>query len=558
MPDGNDLLAAGSEGVRDGKVFRVGNASVSAAVGGKTFWLKSVALGFSDDAVPTCTIGIPVGTPAGVRATEATSNDVTSIATAFTKFAAVTITLMVTAVDTTIESVGQAVQPGKYVLFSGVVGASPRVDSTGRSALDVEVVAYGKYFGLSSYLSVFGPFFPTGFMDPRVKIGSFILGVDPLVFQEMQTADVTAAIKSLCQRFLRVKTAVPPTALQKFAPVSSDLIAAQTALLNSIQGLATNRFSTPAMLQAISNLIVNVFTADARNVNLLSHFFSPSSFADSTDLRLILTADQAAVVPHWPFWPESAMRVLPAGTAFRQTHVPNAQGLPTAEVAGTVPVGSGSAAWMTSSKAIPVPINYDAAHVIDAAKRLPTGMSLVDVAAAPPWITVDAVTLPDIRRAGGGQPYDTSRPLSQASAVAASTATNAPSDKKVEASYTTFLRQWARFNTYNKLLRSHVMTVTTFLRGDVVPGMNIGVDTVTVSGGAETTVRTYGYVKAVKLTIATTATEAVASTEIAMTHVRSADMQRLVDTPDTNAPNEHYLWQDATAAINRLTLWTPV
>lgn len=561
MADRTVELVVGSRPTPDTARFRIGQFTMWAEIGsellGDSFDVSEVTVDYSLEGVlPQATLQIPLGTPVGPLTNNKTSrvpNTVKGLLSAFSKFTPVRIYVNFGQPTINESDVGYAHPVGKKLIFDGKVLSSTYARE-GMSVVGIQVQCTHRLLGIMSGTSIFSKFVSAGDSDLEQILTAWN---DPVKLPEPQVniwdmlvaqADVLAAQTTPANK--RYATDILDKA--SFAALEKILgqIKPSADLLHEISGMITSKYTgadAVAVLHAIAEMIKKMLMGSRSSGNFLA---SIGRLGQELFFRPMFTANKGYILPYQPCWSSSRMKYLRGGTNFgtvTERGVPYGGILESMQIAGTVVTAAMTTNWHADQKDPQAFLYSGGVYTIPNTDQ---EFNIADMEFAPAWANRLSL-FPSSSEPLAPTKEDT-KPVGVATATPASAVT--PGDtkekqKKLEFR-NTFVSQFARFRTLDKVFGGNPLQFTCALREDVIPGMNLAVAVGSTANDDELYV--YGYVQRVRCEIKVSGSEGLAVQTVTMTHVRNVVEQESIVDQDYSY---HFFWADAEAQINAIKLW---
>ena len=498
---------------------------------------------------------IPVGTAVGVLSTDkdAPDHSLTTVRATFVKFAKVKVTLTILDVPVSSAVAGNAMKPGTYVIFDGLLTQSKFVQ-VGQSTLNMTATLVHKLVYVATGVPLFSPLMSNGgFMDFQQVITNFsnstgdqarkLAAADPL--------DPWYAFTKLAERF---STPEFSNLAQKRLKLSSDdtsrILAASA---RSAQGITDGHVSYVQFRYSgdyntkgiIVRTMEGILEATQKGGNLFAN-------AVRACLTLSMTigyrADKGYVIPFDPLWSRSDMRVIRGGTTFSQDNSRSGLSAGGFDVTGTATLPSVNMGYTDAAVLSP----FFNTWLIPKGGTKDDEFILIDVVEYPSWLrfAADCAVNSDTPSAPPGHPMDEVGPMTYAMACLPQgvSVTNAGKLTKSDVeSVKEVAGHFAYFNTMLQNLGGNAQVIAMSLRDDIVPGACVGVDIRTPDGDMYTS---YGMVASVVSAIS--AEEMVAQTTLSLQCTRNESEQDIIDKAD----KPHFAWKRVASDVNKLRLWS--
>lgn len=537
--------------------FRVGACVVKVEVGGfDTFYASEVTVTNAINLLPSCQLLIPVGTAVGPRATgQEPVNSLALLSSKFKKFATIRVTLIIQDIDGTDADIGNAMTPGTYLMFNGYVAAT-RIFMQGKTSVNLSVRCAHVLTSVASGMPLFSPVVSAaGFTDFSVVYTNY--SNDSVLPPGAFTPNPWTNFKVIAQAFLTLfqsveqKSWVEESGADKSNPDIARILAAtdrSIGFLDQIIGLAELRYSgagSNTMSSVLGQKLMQILMETRASMNLFSAI---NQLCNAFDLRLVFTCSKGYVIPFDPLWSTDKLKFVRGGTAFTQDTIRNVgqnYSIPGYDITGTVVQYTYNSGYRGPAENQENPgVKTYATWLLPVAVANHDEFMLIDAVDFPQWLTLDT-DVAAVAATPGAPAKDKVKPVTHHdSAVAATADANPTATTLADAKAIAVL--YAYFNTLQKNFGPNNQVFTMALRQDAVPGMCLGLDTLTPDGERLTV---YGYV--IQTVCSVSAHTESASTEVTMSHVRNASEQAVID----DAKMDHFAWKDASDSVNALTLW---
>lgn len=554
-------LIVGSKPTPDTARFRIGQFTMWAEVGKDStrFDIAEMTVDYSLEGVlPQATLQVPLGTAVGpltANKTQSSSNTVRGLLRSFAKFTPVKVYVEFGEPAISETDIGYAHPSGKKLVFSGRV-LSTSYAREGNSVVGIQVQCTHRMLGIMSGTSIFSKIVSASDSDLQQMLTAWN---DPIKIPEPQA--------NVWQMFLdQVKDLVDNTtpSSKKFATDVLDEKSLESLnkilgelkpsadMLNEVQGLITAKYTqTDAMsaLGTVAAMIKRLLMGSRASGNFLA---SIGRFGQELFFRPMFTADKGYMLPYQPCWSSSKMKYLRGGANFgtaNDTGVPYAGLVESMQIAGTIVVAAMTTDWEADSKD---PRSFLYSGGVYTIPNTDQEFNIADTEFAPGW-----ANRLSLFPSASDPSAPTKEEVKPASDVVASTpATKTQGDTKEKQKSlefrNTFVTQFARFRTLDKVFGGNSLQFTCALRDDIVPGMNLAV-VVGSSANEDDELCVYGYVQRVRCEIKVSEGEGMAIQTVTMTHVRNEVEQADIVDKDYAF---HFFWEDAEDKINAIRLWS--
>lgn len=563
MADRTVDLVLGSKPTPDTARFRVGQFTMWAEIGsellGDRFDVAEVTVDYSLEGVlPQATLQIPLGTPVGPLTSNkgaTVANTVKGLLQAFAKFTPVRIYVEFGQPVVNESDIGYAHPSGKKLIFSGRVLSSTYARE-GNSVVGIQVHCTHRLLGIMSGTSIFSKFVSAGDADLQQLLTAWN---DPVLLQEPQV-DVW---KMLVNQVDTLAAQTTPSNKKYASDVLDDAsmahlekilgqIKPSADLLHEITAYITSKYpdaDAKSALGEIAAMIKRTLMGARSSGNFLA---SICRLSQELFFRPMFTADKGYMLPYQPCWASSKMKYLRGGTNFgtvSETGAPYRGLVESMQIAGTIVTAAMTTDWHSDQKDSQSFLFRGGVYTIPNTDQ---EFNIADMEFAPGWAT--RLTIFPSAADPSAPAKEDVKPASDVVAPPAPPKTQAVGDSKEKQksleSRNTFVTQFARFRTLDKVFGGNTIQFTCALREDIVPGMNLAVAVGSTANDDELYV--YGYVQRVRCEIKVSGTEGLAAQTVTMTHVRNAVEQSDIVDQDYAF---HFFWADAEAQINAIKLW---
>lgn len=530
--------------------FRSGSCTVSLWVTSKTsgnaiFYASDVMIKHPVGGLSQCTLQVPVGLSVGPKSVDGVdTNSFENLNKYFRKFSKVEVRIEVASLEAT-QDIGNAMDPGKHTIFSGLVG-SVRFEWAGRSSLVMQLNLVHELVMMASGSPLFSRLVSAdGFADMDTVFSGFTesLGAD-------KSREPWVAFRNAVDKFL---VATDGGSFSKNwvngAADAAKIKAANArsaALLTKVSSLAELKYSGTASEPTqylIRNLMASIITDTRSNMNLIA---AASGVAQILACRLLFTLREGYFIPYDPLWVRSDMKYIRGGMAFNMEDIRRSGANYSVEgydITGTVVRFMSDASMSLFGSAI---LKFGSWLIPD--KDIDSDYALYDEAIYPSWLSAFGLSPigPD-GGAAGTTPMASAKPTPSADPKNAK-GTTVPEAATVGQELDAIVSEYAYFNTMVRNLGTNSAQIVVGLRGDIVPGICIGVVTRAPTGEDYTI---YGYVDSVVTSIS--AGERSAKTTINLKSVRGEHEQNIID----ESGKAHFAWTKVASKLNALSLWSP-
>jgi hypothetical protein len=533
----------------DALKFRVGSCTVRVKVTSKkagqaVFYATDFIAKYTIDGLPLCVLQIPVGTPAGPKSAEGKPDDHSfeRLRAYINKYSKIEVEIEVAALESTLD-VGNAMKPGKYTAFSGLV-SSTRFEWAGRSSLTLQVNVVHELVALSSGTPLFSALVSadgfadmakviTGFTDP----GLGALSPEPwkmfIDTARVYLANTTAA------GYLKGWIDLAGGDAKRVEEASKRSV----GLLTRVQSWATLAYEGGTVddtMEKIREHMAGIITATRQSMNLVAEMVSSAA---ALSCSVVFTLKDGYFIPYDPLWKREDMKFVRGGMVFHMEDIRRAGSSYVFEgydITGTLVRYSSQVDFTTGAV-----LKFGSWLIPE--EYIDSDYALFDEAMFPTWLNAYDIRLTSVVKEGDQTsvaPLQTSKPVS----VAVPPKATEPVEPPANADFAEISRRFAYFNTMVQNLGTNSAALSLGLRDDIVPGICIGVIT-RAPTGEEYTV--YGHVAAVTVTISVS--DLSAKTQLELKAVRGDREQDLIDKE--GLPN--FAWLKVADKLNALTLWSP-
>lgn len=561
MADRTVDLVLGSKPTPDTARFRVGQFTMWAEVGTAStrFDIAEVTVDYSLEGVlPQATLQVPLGTPVGPLTTNKKSseaNTVKGLLKVFAKFTPVKIYVEFGQPTVNENDIGYAHPAGKKLIFSGRVLSSTYARE-GNSVVGIQVHCTHRLLGIMSGTSIFSKLVSAGDSDLQQQLTAWndpVLLPDPQVdVWEMlvKQADVLAAQTTPSNK----KYAADVLDEESMANLEKILgqIKPSADLLHEITAHIVSKYpdaDAKSALGEIAVMIKRMLMGSRSSGNFLA---SICRLSQELFFRPMFTADKGYMLPYQPCWASSKMKYLRGGTNFgtvSETGAPYGGLVESMQVAGTIVTAAMTTEWHADSKDKQSFLFGGGVYTIPNTNQ---EFNIADMEFAPGWAT--RLTIFPSASDPSAPTKEDVKPASDVATSATPPKTQAVGDSKEKQKSNefrnTFVSQFARFRTLDKVFGGNTIQFTCALREDIVPGMNLAVAVGSTANDDELYI--YGYVQRVRCEIKVSGNEGLAAQTVTMTHVRNAVEQEDIVDQDYAF---HFFWADAETQINAIKLW---
>lgn len=563
MADRTVELVLGAKPTPDTARFRIGQFTMWAEVGASSthFDVSEVTVDYAlNGKLPQATLQVPLGTPVGPRTSNRethSANTVKGLLRVFAKFTPVKIYVEFGQPAINEIDIGYAHSAGKKLIFSGRVLSSTYARE-GKSVVGIQVQCTHRLLGVMSGTSIFSKLVSAGDSDLEQLLTAWN---DPVELPKPQVnvwqmlldqADVLAA-QTVPSNKKYAADILEDAEMEHLEKILGQ-IKPSADLLHEITGYIVSKYpGTDALsvLATIAEMIKRMLMGSRASGNFLA---STGRLGQELFFRPMFTADKGYMLPYQPCWASSKMKYLRGGTNFgtvTETGVPYDGLLESMQIAGTIVTAAMTTEWHAEGKDPRAFLYSGGVYTIPNTDQ---EFNIADIEFAPGWAnrlslfpSASDPTAPDKKDVAPRCDAVVDKPADKPSTV---TTGDTKEKQKTLEFRNTFVTEFARFRTLDKVFGGNTIQFTCALREDIAPGMNLAVAVGSAANDDELYI--YGYVQNVRCEIKVSGSEGLAVQTVTMTHVRNDVEQSDIVDQDYAF---HFFWADAEAQINAIKLW---
>lgn len=546
--------------------FRLGTCAIVVEVNNAYYTVSEFSAVFSTQGLPTAIVDIPIGKPVGYYTEQPGKQELLfqsanvdytleSLLDVFKKYTRVRVLGKFRGLSTAAADGGdfgpafpERMLDKVMVLFDGYVSGT-RVSSAGKRSVDFSVSLVHRLVSVASGVALFS----------NVVYGSGFYNIDVVPFQTYLSADninllrkhlsddpyamfvniareIVDVVKS--KRGVNVIARSDPNAQRILESFHTSL-----NMLDEITSLAQLRFTGVEAEYIKLNLarhMITVLTNTVNSGNLLANLMRILMTLNCT---VVFTATKGYVLPQDIFWLSSQIPRIKAGTAFDQSYVMDTsfQGY---DITGTI------ACFPVPSDYVPEKSAQD--RLASFSSWLMPGLEpgthnvLIDMAYYPSWLVgTNPVAVSHVAQTSGSD-------IVSPRALDDRTESQLSRQQQIQAEDArTTAQHFAFYNTLYRNTSNHTVQCTLPIRDDIIPGMNLALQTAVPSHQRDILQTLYGYVNEVRVLVS--AKQAAASMSVNMGFVRDQKLQDMID----NENRPHFAWTRKAQELSRVTLFSP-